>query len=95
MQAQSSVSASYILHEHNRQRMVQMVARDKRMADDVSIIILDMLLPPAPGIMPQQFPASTLKVCIASRCVNLVIVSLCVLPASGEFCFCVLQVARA
>jgi hypothetical protein len=42
--------------------LAQMVARDKRMADDVSIIILDMLPPPAPGIMPQQFPASTLKV---------------------------------
>uniref|UniRef100_A0A383WJ55 PPM-type phosphatase domain-containing protein n=2 Tax=Tetradesmus obliquus TaxID=3088 RepID=A0A383WJ55_TETOB len=41
--------------------LAQMVARDKRMADDVSIIILDMLPPPAPGIMPQQFPASTLK----------------------------------
>jgi hypothetical protein len=42
--------------------LAQMVARDKRMADDVSIIILDMLPPPAPGIMPQQFPASALKV---------------------------------
>jgi hypothetical protein len=42
--------------------LAQMVARDKRMADDVSIIILDMLPPPAPGIMPQQFPASVLKV---------------------------------
>ncbi|KAF6260285.1 phosphatase 2C-like domain-containing protein [Scenedesmus sp. NREL 46B-D3] len=41
--------------------LAQVVARDKRMADDVSIIILDMLPPPAPGITPQQFPASTLK----------------------------------
>jgi hypothetical protein len=40
----------------------QMVVRDKRMADDMSIIIVDMLPPPAPGIMPQQFPASALKV---------------------------------
>jgi hypothetical protein len=42
------------------------------MADDISIIIiiimiLDMLPPPAPGIMPQQFPASALKVRHADR----------------------------
>lgn len=42
--------------------LVQMVARDKRMADDVSIIILDMLPPPAVGVMPAQFPASALQV---------------------------------
>jgi hypothetical protein len=47
--------------------LAQMVVRDKRMADDMSIIIVDMLPPPAPGIMPQQFPASALKVRHADR----------------------------
>eukprot|EP00775_Hariotina_reticulata_P009503 gene9503-9666_t len=41
--------------------LVQMVAKDRRMADDVSIIIVDVLPPPAAGAQPSNFPASALQ----------------------------------
>eukprot|EP00879_Flechtneria_rotunda_P006047 GHRR01006360.1.p1 GENE.GHRR01006360.1~~GHRR01006360.1.p1 ORF type:complete len:642 (+),score=258.86 GHRR01006360.1:226-1926(+) len=41
--------------------LAQMVARDRRMADDVSIVIIDILPPAAEGVMPQHFPASALQ----------------------------------
>lgn len=50
--------------------LMQTVARDRRMADDVSIIIADLLPPPAPGVTPQQFPASALQVSNVSRSIE-------------------------
>lgn len=46
----------------------QMAVRDRRMADDVSIIIADVLPPPTPGATPPQFPAAALKVGLALEC---------------------------
>lgn len=39
-----------------------MAVKDRRMADDVSIIIADVLPPPTAGATPPQFPAAALKV---------------------------------
>ena len=48
-----------------------MAVRDRRMSDDISIIIADVLPPPVPGVTPQQFPAAALKVgaCKQTLCV--------------------------
>jgi hypothetical protein len=47
---------------------MQMAVRDRRMSDDVSIIIADLLPPATPGATPQQFPAAALKVRAGMPC---------------------------